>query len=289
VHNSSSLSFRPELVKGSTPPAGSLAPLLLVTIDNHPTTGDSSGAVSVTALTPGVHRIRVEVMSAEGSSLSPRIFDEFAVAVPDSAPYVKIFSPSPGDTLGEDRRAVVIERRNLRLRTSPEPTAGGTLFSSFVLRVNGAAVDTSDSDTLTLGHLSAGSAVLRVEVLSVDGTPLDPPVFDEVRVVGKTSTENEKLLEELKSYVLEQNYPNPFNAETEIRFSIPTAGHVSVRVFNLLGQEVALLLDSDMDAGTHHVRWDGLNDSGKRVSSGIYMVRLQSGAYVGTRRMLLVK
>ena len=130
---------------------------------------------------------------------------------------------------------------------------------------------------------------MRVEALDLDGAPFDPPVFDEVSVVARAGAENADLLEELKSYVLEQNYPNPFNGETEIRFAIPVAGHVTVRVFNLLGQEVALLLDSDVDVGTHRVRWNGLNDSGKRVSSGIYMLRLQSGPYVGTRRMLLLK
>jgi hypothetical protein len=130
---------------------------------------------------------------------------------------------------------------------------------------------------------------VRVEALTVQGVPFDPPVFDVVRVVARAPVESAKLLEELEAYVLEQNYPNPFNAETEIRFSLPVAGHATVRVFNLLGQEVALLLDSDVEAGPHTVRWNGLNDSGKKVSSGIYMFRLQSGPYVGTRRMLLVK
>jgi hypothetical protein len=155
--------------------------------------------------------------------------------------------------------------------------------------VNRSIVDTSDHDTISLGRLAEGPVLVRVEALDVRGMAFDPPVFDEVLVAARASTASEELLEELKAYVLEQNYPNPFNAETEIRFSIPVAGHVTVRVFNLLGQEVALLLDSDLESGPHRVRWNGLNDLGKRVSSGIYMVRMQAGPFVGTRRMLLVK
>ena len=91
------------------------------------------------------------------------------------------------------------------------------------------------------------------------------------------------------SFDLDQNYPNPFNPTTDISFSLPSAANVSLRVYNLLGQEVATVVDGDMGAGVHTVTWDGSNDGGAQVSSGIYFYRLVAGDYTATRKMMLLK
>lgn len=291
LNNSSSLTLRADvtIVHLTTGAAPSAPAELAVSIDEGSASFAPAGTVAVTGLLPGLHRIRLELVNGERSPLEPRVFDEFEVSVPDSAPYVKILSPVAGDTLEQGGVPVIVERRNLTMLNSSEPAQAPRPFGSFVISVNGLPVDSASTDTLFIGSPSEGTVRVRVEALDASGSLYDPPVFDEVQVYARAPAVDAAGSDELALYVLEQNYPNPFNAETEIRFSIPAAGHVSVRVFNLLGQEVALLLDSDLEAGSHRVRWDGLNDSGKRVSSGIYMVRLQSGAYVGTRRMLLVK
>ena len=87
-----------------------------------------------------------------------------------------------------------------------------------------------------------------------------------------------------QSVALEQNYPNPFNPATEISFSLPVAGTVKLTVYNMLGQVVATLHDSRLEAGTHSVRWDASS-----VSSGIYLYRLTAGDYAQTRKMMLLK
>jgi len=92
-----------------------------------------------------------------------------------------------------------------------------------------------------------------------------------------------------KNYQLSQNYPNPFNPETAIRFEIPEATHVTLRIFNLLGQLVRVLVDEDKPAGYHTAVWDGRNDLGERVSSGIYWYQFRAGSYVLTKKMLLSK
>ena len=83
---------------------------------------------------------------------------------------------------------------------------------------------------------------------------------------------------------LEQNYPNPFNPTTEISFSIPVAGHVTIDVFNIMGQKVTTLLDRYMQPGTHEVTWNANN-----VSSGVYFYRLTSGDLTKTKKMTLLK
>ncbi len=83
---------------------------------------------------------------------------------------------------------------------------------------------------------------------------------------------------------LAQNYPNPFNPTTEISFSLPEASFVTLEVFNLTGQKVSILVNGQLSAGEHTVRWDGSN-----VASGVYFYRLQSGSFVQTRKMILLK
>jgi hypothetical protein len=88
---------------------------------------------------------------------------------------------------------------------------------------------------------------------------------------------------------LAQNYPNPFNPSTTIEFTVPTATNVSLRVYNLLGQEVALLVDGKLNAGKHRLTWDGKNKQGLGVSTGVYLYRLIAGDRIETRKMLLLK
>ncbi len=91
------------------------------------------------------------------------------------------------------------------------------------------------------------------------------------------------------TFAVEQNYPNPFNPSTTIAMAIPTAGNVSVEVFNVLGQKVATVFDGFMPAGEQTVTWDGRNENGGSVSSGIYFYRVQTGNESVTKKMMLLK
>jgi hypothetical protein len=86
------------------------------------------------------------------------------------------------------------------------------------------------------------------------------------------------------SYVLQQNMPNPFNPSTMINYELPEAAHVTLKVFNMLGQEVATLVDGMEDAGYKTARFDGSN-----LSSGVYFYRITAGAFSDIKKMILVK
>jgi hypothetical protein len=86
------------------------------------------------------------------------------------------------------------------------------------------------------------------------------------------------------AFVLDQNYPNPFNPETKIEFSITRSSLVNLKIFDVLGREVAVLLNEKMPAGRYSVKWDA-----SRFSSGIYFYRLQAGKFRETKRMILLK
>ncbi|HTY38950.1 MAG TPA: T9SS type A sorting domain-containing protein, partial [Bacteroidota bacterium] len=86
------------------------------------------------------------------------------------------------------------------------------------------------------------------------------------------------------TFTLEQNYPNPFNPSTTLKFSLSKSSHVTLEVYNLLGQTVARLVDENLAAGTYHTNFDASN-----LSSGVYLYRLKAGDFVQTHKMVLTK
>lgn len=93
----------------------------------------------------------------------------------------------------------------------------------------------------------------------------------------------------LPKFELYQNYPNPFNPATRISFDLPETGPVSLQVFDIEGRLVNQLLDTKMRPGRHEVGWNGLDMTGSRVSSGIYIYRLRSGKMLRTKKMTLLR
>jgi hypothetical protein len=88
---------------------------------------------------------------------------------------------------------------------------------------------------------------------------------------------------------LQKNYPNPFNPETSIDFYLKNPELVIIEIFNIRGQKIKTLVNSKMSAGNHNVIWNGLNDRGEKMPSGVYFYRMRTDDYKAARRMILIK
>ncbi|MDQ7052216.1 MAG: FlgD immunoglobulin-like domain containing protein [candidate division KSB1 bacterium] len=88
---------------------------------------------------------------------------------------------------------------------------------------------------------------------------------------------------------LSQNYPNPFNPGTTFSYELPTSEHVSLIIYDITGRRVKTLVNQKQAPGTHTVFWDGTNDGGQRLASGVYFYRLKAGNFLQSRRMVLLR
>jgi hypothetical protein len=91
------------------------------------------------------------------------------------------------------------------------------------------------------------------------------------------------------AYSLDQNFPNPFNPSTTLAYSLKEAGHVTVNIYNVLGQNVRTLVDEYQNAGNYTAIWDGHDGTGSEVGSGIYFYRIKSGDFSDIKKMVLMK
>jgi hypothetical protein len=86
-----------------------------------------------------------------------------------------------------------------------------------------------------------------------------------------------------------QNAPNPFNPETTIRYTVSQKGPVTIDIFNVNGARVRTLVEKTHEAGVYSTRWNGTDDSGRHVASGVYFYQLRAGGFVDSKKLILLK
>jgi len=109
-----------------------------------------------------------------------------------------------------------------------------------------------------------------------------------IRIESGTGVEEESEMTSSR-FMLLDNFPNPFNPDTKIQYRLPTSAHVRLKIFNMAGQELRVLVDEQKSAGFHSIRWDARDDGGRHVEAGVYLYRIEAGSYVDTKKLLLVK
>jgi hypothetical protein len=145
-----------------------------------------------------------------------------------------------------------------------------------------------NSYSKAISGLSAGSYYWRVKATSANGkySSYSKIAVFSVKNITAVSNKNGSLP---KNFAVSQNFPNPFNPSTLIDYSLPVSSLVSIKIYNVLGQEVKTLVNSRLQAGNYTAQWNGENNSGRTVASGVYIYRVEAGQYVKTMKMMLLK
>ncbi len=187
--------------------------------------------------------------------------------------------------------------------------------SRYQLQIEGAA----NSDLETTQRILSGNGEVKLALLSFSKTPVRSGFIDlpqksyetgELSVIveklsGMGASVSQMWLKETgvglnvqvdqqngenpSAFTLGDNYPNPFNPSTQIQFSLPQNSKIRLEIFNLLGQKVRVLVDNALPAGSHIIEWNGRNEHGVEVASGIYFYRMVAENFVQTKRMLLMR
>jgi len=153
-----------------------------------------------------------------------------------------------------------------------------------LVRVASAFPGDAFEGTLTLGFRSLGTAGNMTFEIA------DARVVDLAGVEALTTNIVNYMQKAIPTvYSLSQNFPNPFNPTTTISYSLPEAGNVELVIYNMAGQKVRTLVNSRQDASFYQIVWDGRNDSGSSVASGLYFYKLTAGHFSKIQKMTLVK
>jgi hypothetical protein len=138
-----------------------------------------------------------------------------------------------------------------------------------------------------------GSRTVKMRLVvdyNVEADPNLATIFCESNLLEKSGavTLNYNGAGEITTYDLSQNYPNPFNPATTIKYQIPNGGNVSLKIYDILGAEVMTLVNTTQAKGRYEVKFDASSVS-RRISSGVYIYRIQANDYVASRKMILLK
>ncbi len=142
---------------------------------------------------------------------------------------------------------------------------------------------------LTVSFTPAQAGLRTGALRMVSNDPSQDTLTIHVQGIGEAITGLDELAGLPRQYRVSRNYPNPFNPVTVIQYDLPYPSAVSLVVYNLLGQQVRSLVGQQQPAGRYSVAWDGRNDAGDAVASGIYLYRFEAGPYRKMQKMILVK
>ena len=109
------------------------------------------------------------------------------------------------------------------------------------------------------------------------------------KLIYYTAVEDTDVISSPLSFTFSQNYPNPFNPTTRIEYSLRKTSHVKLVVLNILGEKIKTLVDEPKRSGNHVVVWDGKDDKGKEVASGIYFYKIKAGEFTDSKKMVILK
>ena len=185
---------------------------------------------------------------------------------------VKVLSPSLS-VLQENVMVSFTEKEDGKIKVIAANLRGGSINGKNNSYLSIPVEFIGDKQDVT--HISLGGN----KIAGVDGQLIE--------TVARTISSEVKVIPD--EFVLHQNFPNPFNPSTEIRFDLPEASVVNLTIFNIMGQKIRTLSNTELTPGYHTLVWDGTSDNGSQVATGMYFFAIQTDKYQSTKKMLFLK
>ncbi len=221
---------------------------------------------------------------------------------PDSIYEAVIYLHRAVDLLGASFKCTILPLNQFKiLNVEKASFLGDDIILFYKISENKETVAVSTTRKYHQGGVNGTGHIVKIKFENLNGTPIENITLSFTDKTAMTSTGEMKYLEEtsaidrkisttqITEFALLQNYPNPFNPSTHINYLLPSNEHVCLVIVNALGQKVVTLVDEERGAGTHTILWDGTNELGEQVSSGVYMVRMKAGDFTQTRKMLFMR
>jgi hypothetical protein len=214
--------------------------------------------------------------------------DSMAVSITITKKQIFVKNPIADMTLDDNP----ISHRTVKIKLSSPPVFVynmGTLTYSVSSGSSAlVAVSIIAPDTLKVQGLKPTLvAPIRVVLTAMDTDKSTLSTMFMVTVTGPTGVEVNNIP---KEFSLSQNYPNPFNPSTSINIGLPVQAPVTMEIYNILGVKVRTLLHGEvMSAGIHQMEWNGKDDAGASVTSGVYLYRINAGTFQVTKKMMMLK
>jgi len=199
---------------------------------------------------------------------------------------VSLFDPIMG---GSDSTPYVLTVAGRMSSESPSGPASYQVYrsSSPGARANGRMVGSVESSVRSYSDPPLSSGTFYYQVTAVyDGNESEPS--NEVSA-AVTSVKGDRETSSPADFTLGQNYPNPFNPLTTISYALPKNCFVEITIIDILGRQIRSLLSENRSHGNHSVTWNGLDDAGNQVASGVYLYMLKTGGYTETKKLLLIR
>lgn len=226
--------------------------------------------------------LRIGILPEASAGFDPA-FDAVAPPPPPTDTYLELYVPRPdlnsilGNKFVRDIRAIpaegAYEEWVLELHAGMEPVSVGWTLGAL-------------SEGMQAAFAPEGEAEFR-DMQSVT----DITIADGQRLIVRIGANVVGIAEDMlpAAFTLESNYPNPFNPSTTIRYALPEAARVRLSIYDLSGRLVRTLVSAEENPGYKQVVWNGRNQAGDALSSGVYLYRLEAGEFVQTRKMLFLK
>jgi hypothetical protein len=257
---------------------------------------------------PRKNPIELRVVTSSGAGLVINEFLADNTSIPDPSgdfdDYIEIYNPTPNPILLTGKYLTDKANNLTKWRfTQPNLVLGANQFlvvwcdeqqnqpgihTNFKLSKEGEFIAITESngttviDSLSFGPQRQDTAYSRIP----DGSSNWMFTLPSPGISNTPVSVDEKIIAEDFSLDV---YPNPFNSSTNIKVYLPSQSDVKIKIFDILGNEVKTVIDKNLSAGTHLYRWDGLNNHNKPVSSGIYLINLQTNINYKTYKVVLLK